>query len=172
AHKSLLPPLSPLATFCNLPTSTRFNGCAASPSLSLYWVINSDLRTRDSQLSGLLALPSDHCLEYVQNYAPHLTVHLSCFSPSQRSPTPQAAVESGAPSSHVAVDIHRPSKQATAPAIHTYLSPHSSSSSCEIIFLCKGYYSLPCPSINPKRRRVFYCTYLLPTILVTITFIS
>ncbi|KAF7364201.1 hypothetical protein MSAN_01079400 [Mycena sanguinolenta] len=49
--------MSSPATFCNVPVSTEFDGCAACSYASLEWVINSGLRTRDSQVSGSLALP-------------------------------------------------------------------------------------------------------------------
>ncbi|KAJ6520974.1 hypothetical protein DFH09DRAFT_1098052 [Mycena vulgaris] len=48
-----------LATFCDVAISTGFDGRAASSSVCLDWVINSGLRTRSSQLSGLLTLPCD-----------------------------------------------------------------------------------------------------------------
>ena len=89
-----------LATFCNVAISTGFNGHATSSSVSLDWVINSGLRTRASQLSGLLTLPCDggvismclnnvpvaaslasdlvlglDWLHFVHNSAPELVVH-------------------------------------------------------------------------------------------------
>ncbi|KAJ7156566.1 hypothetical protein C8R43DRAFT_1125760 [Mycena crocata] len=50
--------MSSLATFCNIPASTGFDGCAACSRVSLDWVINTGLRTRASAVSGLLVLPS------------------------------------------------------------------------------------------------------------------
>jgi hypothetical protein len=98
--------MSSPATLCNVPVSTRFDGQAPSSSVSLDCVINSGLRTRASQLSGLLTLPchvgvismclndvpvaasltSDlvlglDWLRFVQNAAPELVVYLSCGGP-------------------------------------------------------------------------------------------
>ncbi|KAJ7710545.1 hypothetical protein B0H17DRAFT_1123681 [Mycena rosella] len=98
--------MSSPATFCNVPVSTRFDGQAPSSSVSLDWVIDSGLRTRASQLSGLLTCPChagviSMCLNnvpvtasltldlvlgldwlhFVQNSAPELVVHLSCGGP-------------------------------------------------------------------------------------------
>lgn len=107
AHKSFaFSSMSSPATFCNVPVSTRFDGQTPSSSVSLDWVINSGLRTRASQLSGLLTLPchagvismclnnvpvtasltSDlvlglDWLRFVKNSAPELVVHLSCGGP-------------------------------------------------------------------------------------------
>ncbi|KAJ7629315.1 hypothetical protein B0H17DRAFT_1150629 [Mycena rosella] len=98
--------MSSPATFCNVPVSTRFDGQTPSSSVSLDWVINSGLRTRASQLFGLLTRPChagviSMCLNnvpvtasltpdlvlgldwlhFVQNSAPELVVHLSCGGP-------------------------------------------------------------------------------------------
>ncbi|KAJ7851932.1 hypothetical protein B0H14DRAFT_3866192 [Mycena olivaceomarginata] len=94
--------MSSLSTFCNVAVSTVFDVHAARSSVSLDWVINSGLRTRASQLSGLLTLPCDAglismCLNdvpvtaslasdlvlgldwihFIRNSAPELVVHLS-----------------------------------------------------------------------------------------------
>ncbi|KAF7339038.1 hypothetical protein MVEN_01980000 [Mycena venus] len=50
--------LSP-ATFCDVPVSTGFDGHASTSRVSLDWVLNSGLRTHNSQASGLLTLPCD-----------------------------------------------------------------------------------------------------------------
>lgn len=44
-------------TFCDLPISTGFDGHAATSCVSLDWVMDSGLRTRNSQASGVLTLP-------------------------------------------------------------------------------------------------------------------
>ncbi|KAJ6477700.1 hypothetical protein C8R45DRAFT_1102003 [Mycena sanguinolenta] len=49
--------MSAPATFCNVPVSTAFNGRSPCSYVSLAWVINSGLHTRDYQVSGLLRLP-------------------------------------------------------------------------------------------------------------------
>ncbi|KAJ7490647.1 hypothetical protein FB451DRAFT_1361446 [Mycena latifolia] len=49
--------MSSVATFCDVPISTAFDGHAATSCVSLAWVINSGLRTRNSQASGVLTLP-------------------------------------------------------------------------------------------------------------------
>ncbi|KAJ7024708.1 hypothetical protein C8F04DRAFT_1130642 [Mycena alexandri] len=46
-------------TFCGVPISTRFDGHATSSCVSLDWVINSGLHTRNSQASGVLTLPAN-----------------------------------------------------------------------------------------------------------------
>lgn len=103
-----LPPssMSYLATFCDVPVATTFNGNATSSSVSLDWIINSGLRTRSSQVSGLLMLPCDvgvismrlnnipvtaslasdlvlglDWFKCVQDSAPELTMHLSHGGP-------------------------------------------------------------------------------------------
>jgi hypothetical protein len=48
-----------MSSFCNLPISTGFDAHAATSCVSLDWVINSGLRTHNSQVSGVLTLPSD-----------------------------------------------------------------------------------------------------------------
>ncbi|KAJ7451909.1 hypothetical protein FB451DRAFT_1374177 [Mycena latifolia] len=49
--------MSSVATFCDVPISTAFDSHAATSCVSLAWVINSGLRTRNSQASGVLTLP-------------------------------------------------------------------------------------------------------------------
>ncbi|KAJ6505644.1 hypothetical protein C8R47DRAFT_1066553 [Mycena vitilis] len=51
--------MSPLATLCNLPIHTAFNGHATTSCVSLDWVNKSGLRTLDSRFSGPLTLLSD-----------------------------------------------------------------------------------------------------------------
>ncbi|KAJ7704600.1 hypothetical protein B0H17DRAFT_1126905 [Mycena rosella] len=51
--------MSSLATFCNVPVCAMFDGNAATSSVSLDWIMRARLRTRNSQASGLLALPCD-----------------------------------------------------------------------------------------------------------------
>ncbi|KAJ6532538.1 hypothetical protein B0H19DRAFT_1272800 [Mycena capillaripes] len=51
--------MSSLATFCDVPVSAVFDDNAANSSVSLDWVVHSGLRTRNSQASGHLCLPSD-----------------------------------------------------------------------------------------------------------------
>ncbi|KAJ6449064.1 hypothetical protein C8R45DRAFT_947607 [Mycena sanguinolenta] len=97
--------MPPLAILCNVPISTGFDGRAPKSWVSLDWVFGSGLRTRGSQLSGLLTLPCDvgvismsldvlvaaslgcdlvlglDWLHYVlQNFAESLVVHLTCGS--------------------------------------------------------------------------------------------
>ncbi|KAJ7625277.1 hypothetical protein DFH06DRAFT_1339623 [Mycena polygramma] len=48
-----------MATLCDLPISTGFDSHSAASYLSRDWVVKSGLSTRDSQISGLLTLPSD-----------------------------------------------------------------------------------------------------------------
>ncbi|KAJ7070374.1 hypothetical protein B0H15DRAFT_807093 [Mycena belliarum] len=50
---------SHLATFCDVPLSTRFDGHTTTSLVSLDWVFNSGLRALNSQLSGLLTLPCE-----------------------------------------------------------------------------------------------------------------
>ncbi|KAJ6514334.1 hypothetical protein C8R47DRAFT_1190487 [Mycena vitilis] len=59
ALTSLLTSMSPLATLCDLPIRTGFDGHAATSCVSLDWVIKSGLRAPTSPLSGLLTLPCD-----------------------------------------------------------------------------------------------------------------
>ncbi|KAJ6522386.1 hypothetical protein B0H19DRAFT_1086132 [Mycena capillaripes] len=51
--------MSSLAVFCDVPISAVFDPNATTTSVSLDWVVNSGLRTLNSQASGLLMLPSN-----------------------------------------------------------------------------------------------------------------
>ncbi|KAJ6518394.1 hypothetical protein DFH09DRAFT_1373480 [Mycena vulgaris] len=51
--------MSSLATFCDVPVSAVFNGNAATSHVSLDWVMDFGLRSRNSQVSGRLTLPCD-----------------------------------------------------------------------------------------------------------------
>jgi hypothetical protein len=68
-------PMSSLATFCNVPVSAVFDSNASSSTVCLEWVINSGLRTRNSQASGLLSLPAN--AGFVSMYLNNLPVAAS-----------------------------------------------------------------------------------------------
>ncbi|KAJ7032216.1 hypothetical protein C8F04DRAFT_1396799, partial [Mycena alexandri] len=51
--------MSSLPTFCAMAVSTAFDAQNASSSVSLDWVLNSGIRTHNSQVSGVLVLPSN-----------------------------------------------------------------------------------------------------------------
>ncbi|KAJ7241206.1 hypothetical protein B0H12DRAFT_1133852 [Mycena haematopus] len=114
--------MSSLATFCNVPVSTGFDGLAATSRVSLDWVMNSGLHTHSSQASGLLTLPCDlgvismylndipvtaslasdvvlglDWLNFVRSSAPELIVHLSSdvSLDLRHSPLPATTTDSG-----------------------------------------------------------------------------
>ncbi|KAJ7429546.1 hypothetical protein B0H11DRAFT_2405433 [Mycena galericulata] len=115
--------MSPLAILCDVPISTGFDGRAPKSCVSLDWVFGSGLRTRGSQLAGLLTLPCDmgvismnldvpvaaslDCdlvlgldwLHYVlKNSARTFVVHLTCGSLDLRTICAAAVQSSSSPS--------------------------------------------------------------------------
>ncbi|KAK6991982.1 hypothetical protein R3P38DRAFT_3437831, partial [Favolaschia claudopus] len=51
--------MPPFASFCGAAVSVHFDSQSTHSRVSLDWVINHGLRTRDSQVSGSLSLPSN-----------------------------------------------------------------------------------------------------------------
>ncbi|KAJ6569011.1 hypothetical protein B0H19DRAFT_1065793 [Mycena capillaripes] len=69
--------MSSLAVFCDVPISAVFDPNATTTSVSLDWVVNSGLRTLNSQASGLLMLPSN-----LGDFPMHLNVCVAASLPA------------------------------------------------------------------------------------------
>ncbi|KAF7362918.1 hypothetical protein MVEN_00146600 [Mycena venus] len=104
--------MSSLATFCDVPVSTGFEGHFATCRVSLEWVVNYGLPTHNSQVSGLLTLPCDagvvsmflNNVPVAASLASDLVLGLDWFN-FVRSSAPELVVHL---SSGVSLDVRRP----------------------------------------------------------------
>ncbi|KAJ7880687.1 hypothetical protein B0H13DRAFT_2345481 [Mycena leptocephala] len=121
--------MSSLATFCDVPVSAIFDDNAAHSCVSLDWVIDSGLRTHNSQASGP-SLASDLVLgldwfQFVQHTALEGIVHLSSgpLDIRRRPPLPAFAT----PGSHETLSYIHP--LSAAPMLRGGIGGNPSSSS-------------------------------------------